>query len=167
MAAFLNTTAEHYVEATQDLWPSGGVVITDEVVERLAAEAEAGYEVDALGPRGGRKPMGSGPATRNSPLALRESKIWMRRFRQTSTAAWTFRGRRRSSRAGRSCTGFEAVLRQAALRSPTSSSEPTPGLRECACLRGMLGPIDCTSRGSRSSAQATSERTQSLKRGRQ
>ncbi len=42
---------------------SGGVVITDEVIERLAAEAEAGYDVEALRRRGGRKPMGSGPAS--------------------------------------------------------------------------------------------------------
>jgi hypothetical protein len=41
---------------------SGGVPITDEMVDRLAAEAEDGYDVEALRRRGGRRPMGSGPA---------------------------------------------------------------------------------------------------------
>jgi hypothetical protein len=41
---------------------SDGHLITDEVVERLAAQAEAGYDTDALRRRGGRRPMGSGPA---------------------------------------------------------------------------------------------------------
>ena len=41
---------------------SRGHLVTDEVVERLAAEAEAGYDPDALRRCGGRRPMGSGPA---------------------------------------------------------------------------------------------------------
>ena len=41
---------------------SGGVPVTDELVQRLAAEAAAGYDVGALRRRGGRRPMGSGPA---------------------------------------------------------------------------------------------------------
>jgi hypothetical protein len=42
----------------------GGVTITDELIEKLAAEAEAGYDVDEiLRKRRGRPPMGSGPAT--------------------------------------------------------------------------------------------------------
>jgi hypothetical protein len=41
----------------------GGVEITDEVVERLAAKAEAGYDVDEiLRRRGGRPPLGSAAA---------------------------------------------------------------------------------------------------------
>jgi hypothetical protein len=41
-----------------------GVEITDELIEKLAAEAEAGYDVDEiLRKRRGRPPMGSGPAT--------------------------------------------------------------------------------------------------------
>jgi hypothetical protein len=40
-----------------------GVQITDEVVERLAAKAEAGYDVDEiLRRRGGRPPLGSAAA---------------------------------------------------------------------------------------------------------
>jgi len=41
---------------------SGGVPVTDEVIERLTEEAEAGYDVAALRRRGGRRPLGSGPA---------------------------------------------------------------------------------------------------------
>jgi hypothetical protein len=41
---------------------SGGAPVTDEQVERMAAEAEAGYDVGALRRRGGRRPLGSGPA---------------------------------------------------------------------------------------------------------
>jgi len=41
---------------------SGGVPVTDELVDQLAHEAEAGYEVAALRRRGGRPPLGSGPA---------------------------------------------------------------------------------------------------------
>ena len=41
-----------------------GVTITDELIEKLAAEAEAGYDVDEiLRKRRGRPPIGSGPAT--------------------------------------------------------------------------------------------------------
>lgn len=41
---------------------SGGVPVTDELVQRLADEAEAGYDVAVLSRRGGRRPLGSGPA---------------------------------------------------------------------------------------------------------
>ena len=41
---------------------SGGVPITDDLIDRLAAEAEEGYEVAALRRRGGRRPLGSAPA---------------------------------------------------------------------------------------------------------
>lgn len=41
---------------------SGGVPVTDETVQRLADEAEAGYDVVRLRRRGGRRPLGSGPA---------------------------------------------------------------------------------------------------------
>lgn len=41
---------------------SGGVPITDELVQRLADQAEAGYDTAALRKRGGRPPLGSGPA---------------------------------------------------------------------------------------------------------
>lgn len=41
-----------------------GKLITDELVEKLSAEAEAGYDVDEiLERRRGRPPMGSGPAS--------------------------------------------------------------------------------------------------------
>lgn len=40
---------------------SGGVPVTDELVEELAAEAEVGYDVAALRRRG-RRPIGSAPA---------------------------------------------------------------------------------------------------------
>lgn len=41
-----------------------GKPITDELVERLSQEAEAGYDVDEiLERRRGRPPMGSGPAS--------------------------------------------------------------------------------------------------------
>lgn len=41
-----------------------GRLITDELVEKLSREAEAGYDVDEiLERRRGRPPMGSGPAT--------------------------------------------------------------------------------------------------------
>lgn len=41
-----------------------GKLITEELVERLSREAEAGYDVDQiLERRRGRPPMGSGPAT--------------------------------------------------------------------------------------------------------
>ena len=41
---------------------SRGVPVTDDLVDRLADEAEAGYDVDVLRRRGGRPRMGSGPA---------------------------------------------------------------------------------------------------------
>lgn len=41
---------------------SGGVPVTDELVQRLADDAEAGYEVATLRRRGGRRPFGSAPA---------------------------------------------------------------------------------------------------------
>ena len=41
---------------------SGGVPVTDELVQRLAGEADAGYDVVDLRRRGGRRPLGSGPA---------------------------------------------------------------------------------------------------------
>jgi hypothetical protein len=42
---------------------ASGVPITDELIERLAAKAEAGFDVDEiLERRRGRPPMGSGPA---------------------------------------------------------------------------------------------------------
>jgi hypothetical protein len=41
-----------------------GVPITEELIEKLSAEAEAGYDVEEiLRRRRGRPPMGSGPAT--------------------------------------------------------------------------------------------------------
>ncbi len=43
---------------------ASGVPITDELIEKLAREAEAGYDVDEiLRKRRGRPPIGSGPAT--------------------------------------------------------------------------------------------------------
>lgn len=41
---------------------SRGKPVTEADIERMAAEAEAGYDVATLRPRGGRPPMGSGPA---------------------------------------------------------------------------------------------------------
>jgi hypothetical protein len=49
-------------EPTSPRRTAGGEPITDETIERLAAEAEAGYDVGELRRRGGRRPMGSGPA---------------------------------------------------------------------------------------------------------
>ena len=40
---------------------AGGVPVTDELVEDLAAEAETGYDVAHLHRRGGRRPLGSAP----------------------------------------------------------------------------------------------------------
>ncbi len=37
--------------------------VTDDLVDRLAAEADAGYDVPTLRARGGRRPLGSGPAS--------------------------------------------------------------------------------------------------------
>lgn len=39
-----------------------GVPITDELIEKLSREAEAGYDVDEILRRRGRPPIGSGPA---------------------------------------------------------------------------------------------------------
>jgi hypothetical protein len=48
---------------TYGVTPSG-VPITDELIEKLAARAEAGFDVDEmLRRRRGRPPIGSGPAT--------------------------------------------------------------------------------------------------------
>ena len=41
---------------------SRGKPITDADIERMAVEAEAGYDITMPRPRGGRRPMGSGPA---------------------------------------------------------------------------------------------------------
>jgi hypothetical protein len=41
---------------------SGGVPLTDEQIDQLAAEAETGYDVETLRRRGGRRPMGSAAA---------------------------------------------------------------------------------------------------------
>jgi hypothetical protein len=41
---------------------SGGVPVTDNLVDDLAAEAEVGYDVSTLRRRGGRRPLGSAPA---------------------------------------------------------------------------------------------------------
>ena len=46
----------------QDGQTSGGVPVTDDLVEQLAAEAETGYDVPTLRRRGGRPRLGSGPA---------------------------------------------------------------------------------------------------------
>lgn len=45
-----------------DRGTSRGIAVTDEVIERLAAEAERGYDVEVLRGRGGRPPLGSGPS---------------------------------------------------------------------------------------------------------
>ena len=42
---------------------SKGVELTDELIEKLAKEAEAGYENRRLKPRRGRPPLGSAAAT--------------------------------------------------------------------------------------------------------
>jgi Ribbon-helix-helix protein, copG family len=41
---------------------SGGVPVTDELVVQLAAEAEAGFDVETLRRRGGRRPLGTAAA---------------------------------------------------------------------------------------------------------
>ncbi|ONH34871.1 ribbon-helix-helix protein, CopG family [Protofrankia sp. BMG5.30] len=46
---------------TEHTRTSGGVLVTDELVTTLAAEAEAGYDVELLRRRGGRRPIGSAP----------------------------------------------------------------------------------------------------------
>jgi predicted HicB family RNase H-like nuclease len=47
---------------TREVPTSGGVPVTDDLVDRLAAEAEQGYDVAALRGRRGRPPLGSAPA---------------------------------------------------------------------------------------------------------
>ncbi len=42
---------------------ASGAPITDELIEKLAAKAEAGFEVGEMLVRRGRPPIGSGPAT--------------------------------------------------------------------------------------------------------
>jgi len=42
---------------------SGGVELTDELLDKMVAEAEAGYDLDRLRPRPGRPPMGREAAT--------------------------------------------------------------------------------------------------------
>lgn len=42
---------------------SGGVPVTDDLINQLSAEAEAGHDVATLKRRGGRRPLGSAPAT--------------------------------------------------------------------------------------------------------
>ena len=43
---------------------AGGTPITEDLVDKLAKRADAGYDVDeTLRRRGGRPPLGSGPAT--------------------------------------------------------------------------------------------------------
>lgn len=46
-----------------------GQPVTDELIEKLAREAEAGYDVEVLKRRGGRKPIGSA-AARVIPVRL-------------------------------------------------------------------------------------------------
>ncbi|HEY5248113.1 MAG TPA: ribbon-helix-helix protein, CopG family [Dermatophilaceae bacterium] len=41
---------------------ASGRLVTDELIEQLADEAEAGYDPDILVRRGGRRPMGSAAA---------------------------------------------------------------------------------------------------------
>ena len=41
---------------------SGGVPVTDELVQRLAEEADDGYDTTVLRRRGGRRLLGAGPA---------------------------------------------------------------------------------------------------------
>jgi hypothetical protein len=42
---------------------SRGIEVTDEVIAKLAAEAEAGYDIRKIRPRRGRPPMGTEAAT--------------------------------------------------------------------------------------------------------
>ena len=47
----------------QRIGVSRGIEVTDDDIERMADEAELGYDVEPiLARRGGRRPMGSGPA---------------------------------------------------------------------------------------------------------
>lgn len=41
---------------------SGGVPVTDELMQRSADQADVGFDTAALRKRGGRPPLGSGPA---------------------------------------------------------------------------------------------------------
>jgi hypothetical protein len=70
---------------------ASGVPITDELIEKLAAEAEAGYDVDEiLRKRRGRPPMGSGPATVESfrlDPELREALAQRARNDQEATSS--------------------------------------------------------------------------------
>ncbi|GGL05567.1 ribbon-helix-helix protein, CopG family [Planomonospora parontospora] len=49
-------------ERERDASTSGGVPVTDDLIDRLVTEAEEGYDVTALRRRGGRRPMGSAAA---------------------------------------------------------------------------------------------------------
>ena len=49
-------------KTTAVIGTSRGKPITDADIERMADEAEAGYDLTTLRRRGGRPPMGSGPA---------------------------------------------------------------------------------------------------------
>ena len=49
-------------KTTAVIGTSRGKPITDADIERMADEAEAGYDITTLRPRGGRPPMGSAPA---------------------------------------------------------------------------------------------------------
>jgi len=52
---------------------------TDGDIERSTAEAEAGHEVAALSPRGGRPPIGSGPAGWSRRLSTLDcAPLWRR-----------------------------------------------------------------------------------------
>ena len=42
---------------------TSGIPVTDAMVDRLAAEAETGYDIETLRRRGGRRPLGSAAAT--------------------------------------------------------------------------------------------------------
>jgi predicted transcriptional regulator len=47
---------------TDEVPTAAGIPVTDDLVERLAREAEQGYDVTALRRRGGRRPLGSAAA---------------------------------------------------------------------------------------------------------
>src|SRR5690606_33084097 len=55
-------TPNEPIMSTPEHGTSGGVPVTDELVEQLADEANAGYDTAPLRRRGGRRPLGSGPA---------------------------------------------------------------------------------------------------------
>ena len=50
------------ISITAVVGTSRGKPVTDADIEKMAAEAEAGYDIAKLRPRGGRPSMGSGPA---------------------------------------------------------------------------------------------------------